>query len=209
MPRDPDASGAVAPAVPHAAAVGSHAMLAPTPAPTRRGGLAGSQSVLVLGMVLILLLGGLGFYATWQQRESAIGVDARAGDEAYSFYHDRYFDNDSYSAQFERSGIVHGAEKWSYDGPYQYGSYGSKGMADRATKHTTDRVMNGTATESVPDVWDLFGDTDPSGGDAVGGAWMAYNDPTYNPYAGYANPYANRIKLTWGPGIGRGALDQR
>ena len=56
-----------------------------------------------------------------------------------------------------------------------------------------------------PDVFAQDPDLDPSGGEPVGAAPSSLTSPYYDPYAGYSNPYANRIRLGYGEGIGRGA----
>lgn len=127
------------------------------------------------------------------------------GDEAYGYYHDAYFDSGAYAPQWRRDGLLQRRDEWAYDGPYAYGGYGSAGMRARSKgKNRRDPLYS--VNSDLPDVFDQYGATaDPTGGDPVGDPALWNIDPGYNPYLGYSNPYANRIRLAYGPGYGRGA----
>lgn len=164
-----------------------------------------SRRIILLGAIALLLAGVAAVYFGQQDRAAYTSIPGGARDETWSYYHDDYFDSDSYSPQYEREGVFEGEQKWQYDGPYSYGSYGSKGMTDRSTGKKGDKVFG--SQQPLPNVFDSYNvDADPTGGDPVGDPWAAYLDPTYNPYAAYSNPYANRIRMAFGPGSGQGAL---
>jgi hypothetical protein len=135
-------------------------------------------------------------------------------DGAWSYYHDRDYDAGAEGAKWatDRSrssdpdeAVLGDTTRWEYDGPYRYGPYGSDGMRRRAAgTESTDPLYSHRAP--TQDVFTQYGgDLDPSGGQPVGVAPSSMTSPYYDPYAGYSNPYANRIRMAYGEGIGRGA----
>lgn len=175
--------------------------------------------MLAWGLVGIAVL-GLGAFAT-----GAIQLQAPGGgpseipggtrrDDAWSFYHDTKFESGSEGAKWstDRSrssdpneAALGDTTRWEYDGPYQYGPYGSDGMRQRTRdRSVADPLFSNTAP--TPDVFRQYGgNLDPSGGQPVGVAPSNLTRPYFDPYAGYSNPYANRIRMAYGEGIGRGA----
>ena len=155
-----------------------------------------------------LLVAGLGIAAISSQFTQGDGFGGLSssgpGDQSYSYYHQQNYDENSYSTRWEKDGAFDRKNReWTYDGTYDYSGYGSKGMQQRASGKRSDPLY--TQTDGLPDVFDETGAYDPTGGDPVGDAWMNYLDPDYHQYAtSYSNPYANRIRLTFGPGQGRG-----
>lgn len=143
---------------------------------------------------------------------SAQGRDA---DGSWSFYHDRDYDTQGsggakWDTDRSRSSdpdeaVLGDTSRWEYDGPYRYGPYGSDGMRRRSTgRESRDPLYSQPAP--IQDVFSAYGgDLDPSGGQPVGVAPSSMTNPYYDPYAGYSNPYANRIRLAYGEGVGRGA----
>lgn len=166
-----------------------------------------ARNVLVLGALLLAGLAIAGVAYAMHESRMANGLSGKQGDRTYDYYHDQYFDSDSYSPQFDRSSIVDRADRWQYNGPYTYGNYGSKAMRDRAKGKGVDPLAGGA--EPLANVFDLYGNADPSGGRPVGDRWAAWTDPTYDPYSGYSNPYANRIRMAWGPGYERAVSQER
>lgn len=165
----------------------------------------------MLAAALGVLLAAIGAWAWWDT-EGRYSLTRGSGiadkDRTYGYYHDQYFDSDSHSPQFEREGLLGDDRKWEYDGQYQYGKYGSAGMEKRAKRPETKDPVFGTVGERVPNVFDEYAydpEVDPTGGDPVGDALLQSFDPTYNAYAGYSNPYLNRIRMAYGPGEGMGA----
>jgi hypothetical protein len=142
----------------------------------------------VVGLMLGGQEGGYGSSAS-----ASLGGD----DRTYSYYHDRYFDSESYSPQYERDGAVDSQEKWEYDGPYNYGGYGSKGMKQRTkANHRTDPLY--TTPDGGRDAFDRYAAADPAG-EPIGHAWLQLSQTNYSPYAaGYSNPYSNRIRRDFG-----------
>ncbi len=168
------------------------------------------------GLAALLVLGVVGAAFMLLQGPSTSGsaVDAKSGDGTWSYYHDTDYDAGSDSAKWssDRSrssdpdeAVLGDTSRWDYEGPYKYGSYGSDGMRRRASgRDSADPLYS--QPDAVPDVFDEYGgDLDPSGGKPVGSAPSSMTNPYFNPYGGYSNPYANRIRLAYGEGVGRGA----
>lgn len=160
----------------------------------------------------IVVLGGLGAYAAFNSSNGGLGsgngFSVGGSDRKYGYYHDRTYSND-YGPQYDRDSGA-SEQKWVYDGPYEYGRYGSKGMSERARGRTSDGTTPSDPLYSSVDYGsDLFeyyanGDVDPTGGYPVGDPVMIDVSTAYNPHAEYSNPYLNRIRLTWGAGYGLG-----
>lgn len=189
----------------------------------RRGGTSGGNDatarMLLWGLLGLVALGG-GAVATGVVQLGPPGdgpTDVPGGtsrDGAWSYYHDTDYASGAGGAKWatDRSrssdpdeAVLGDSTRWEYDGPYRYGPYGSDGMRRRsAGRETADPLYS-----QPPPVQDVFsqygGDLDPSGGQPVGAAPSSMTTPYYDPYAGYANPYANRIRMAYGEGIGRGA----
>jgi hypothetical protein len=135
-------------------------------------------------------------------------------DGSWSYYHDSDYeagaDGAKWSTDRTRSSdpndaVLGDTTRWEYDGPYRYGSYGSDGMRRRESgRDAIDPLYS-----QQPAVQDVFrqygGNLDPSGGNPVGVAPSNLTRPYFDPYAGYSNPYSNRIRMAYGEGIGRGA----
>lgn len=192
----------------------------------RRGATIGSGNgtsspvrMLAWGLVALLAFGA-GAVATGAVQLGPPGsgpTDVPGGtarDGAWSYYHDTDYASGDGAAKWstDRSrssdpdeAVLGDTSRWEYDGPYRYGPYGSDGMRRRAAgRESTDPLYSQPAP--VPDVFTQYGgDLDPSGGQPVGAAPSSMTTPYYDPYAGYANPYANRIRMAYGEGIGRGA----
>lgn len=135
-------------------------------------------------------------------------------DGSWSYYHDRDYqtrgDDAKFTADRSRStdpdeAVLGDSSRWEYDGTYQYGPYGSDAIRRRSSGvETRDPLYSQPAP--TQDVFSQYGgDLDPSGGAPVGAAPSSMTNPYYDPYAGYSNPYANRIRLSYGEGVGRGA----
>lgn len=135
-------------------------------------------------------------------------------DGSWSYYHDRDFDTSGTGAKWDTDrsrsldadeAVLGTTSRWEYDGPYRYGPYGSDGMRRRsAGRESADPLYSQPAP--IQDVFSAYGgDLDPSGGKPVGVAPSSMTNPYYDPYAGYSNPYSNRIRLAYGEGVGRGA----
>ncbi|MCW2928605.1 MAG: hypothetical protein JWM86_2573 [Thermoleophilia bacterium] len=135
-------------------------------------------------------------------------------DGSWSYYHDRDYETRGDDAKFtsDRSrstdpdeAVLGDTSRWEYDGDYQYGPYGSDAIRRRQSGTATrDPLYSQPAP--IQDVFSQYGgDLDPSGGAPVGMAPSNLTSPYYDPYAGYSNPYANRIRLSYGEGVGRGA----
>lgn len=207
-PRTPQAPLPAATATGAAAGTSQPAVAAPstvavTFAPAGRAGADGAtRRILLVG---VLLLAGMAAAALWYASTEGIRYrGAGGGDKDFSYYQSRYFDEDSYSPQWKKDGLVPDQQEWSYDGAYDYGSYGSKGMRERRAgkDRRPDAIFSGTA-RPLPDPFARS--VDPSGGAPVGDPSLSWTNPHYDPYAGYSNPYANRIRMAYGPGYGRGA----
>lgn len=135
-------------------------------------------------------------------------------DGSWSYYHDRDFDTSGTGAKWDTDrsrsldaddAVLGTTSRWEYDGPYRYGPYGSDGMRRRsAGRESADPLYSQPAP--IQDVFSAYGgDLDPSGGAPVGVAPSSMTNPYFDPYAGYSNPYSNRIRLAYGEGVGRGA----
>lgn len=175
--------------------------------------------MLLWGLAAVVVLGG-GAIATGavqtQGPGGGVSVDQAGGsdrDNSWSYYHDTDYVSDAGGAKWETdySRSTDPAEtalgttsRWEYDGPYRYGTYGSVGMRQRASGRETVDPLYSQADPTL-DVFAQNPDLDPSGGQPVGAAPSSLTSPYYDPYAGYSNPYANRIRLGYGEGIGRGA----
>jgi hypothetical protein len=202
-----------------------------TPAPTRaaraprvrtRSQRTSSTPVrmLLAGLLAVVLLGSAAVATGAIQLDSPDGSPlSRPGgrdmDGSWSYYHDRDFNSDEagaakWSTDRTRStdpdeAVLGNTTRWEYDGPYRYGAYGSDGMRRRsAGRESRDPIYSQPAP--IQDVFSAYGgDLDPSGGAPVGVAPSSMTNPYYDPYAGYSNPYANRIRMAYGEGYGRGA----
>ena len=223
----PTGGGTVTPVLTPAPAAAPRTRRARTPRPPRRtnarsrgGGQASPLRMLAWGVAALVVLGvgGVGSGLLQMDRPDDGGPIDRPGgstaDASWSYYHDRDYDSDSAGAKWttDRSRTNDPAEaalgntdRWEYDGPYNYGSYGSDAMRQRAAgRDTSDPLYSSPAP--ARDVFSQYGgNLDPSGGQPVGMAPSSMTNPYYDPYAGYSNPYANRIRLGWGEGVGRGA----
>ncbi|MCW2949037.1 MAG: hypothetical protein JWN41_50 [Thermoleophilia bacterium] len=175
--------------------------------------------LIVLGLLALTALGGLALTTGVIQLgppNDGISAGTREGghsDRTYSYYHDDEYETQDNGAKWTtdvtrstdpNQAVLAGTTRWEYDGPYRYGPYGSDGMRRRAAG-STDQDPLVTSPDPLPDVFAASGDTDPSGGQPVGAPPSNYTSPYYDPYAGYANPYANRIRLAYGEGYGAGA----
>lgn len=187
-----------------------------------RGGAGGGSSTMRMftwGLLALVALGG-GAVATGAVQLGPPGggpTDVAGGtarDGAWSYYHDTDYASGDGAAKWstDRSrssdpdeAVLGDTTRWEYDGPYRYGPYGSDGMRRRAAgRETVDPLYSQPAP--TQDVFSQYGgDLDPSGGQPVGVAPSSMTTPYYDPYAGYANPYSNRIRMAYGEGIGRGA----
>ncbi len=132
---------------------------------------------------------------------------------SWSYYHDQSYNSSTEGAKWStdrtrssdpNEAALGDTSRWEYDGPYRYGPYGSDGMRRRsAGRESADPLYSQPAP--MQDVFRQYGgDLDPSGGQPVGVAPSSMTSPYYDPYAGYSNPYANRIRMGYGEGIGRG-----
>lgn len=175
-------------------------------------------TVAVLGSLLaigwmsgVLQLGtpedvGLGSAAAKMGRTSLQG-------DTWSYYHDRTYDTKNTGPRWREDrarstdpndAVLGNTTRWEYDGPYRYGPYGSDGMQRRAKgSEKVDPLYSNTL--SPTSVFDEGRDLDPSGGNPVGVVPSNFTNPYYDPYAGYSNPYANRIRMSFGEGYGAGA----
>lgn len=171
----------------------------------------GLLGMLALG-ALALMSGAIQLGPPGSSPTDLVGGSDRDG--SWSYYHDRDYDTRAEAAKWSSDrtrstdpdeAVLGDTSRWEYEGPYRYGPYGSDAIRKRG---------NGSATRDplysqVPATQDVFsqygGDLDPSGGEPVGVAPSNMTNPYYDPYAGYSNPYANRIRLSYGEGVGRGA----
>lgn len=190
-----------------------------TPAIHASSGGSPAMRMLTWGLAAMLGLGALAV-AT-----GIVDLDGPAGsatelpggsdrDGSWSYYHDRDYETKASGAKWDTDrsrssdpdeAVLGDTSRWEYDGPYRYGPYGSDGMRRRAAgRETADPLYSQPAP--IGDVFSTYGgDLDPSGGQPVGVAPSRMTNPYYDPYAGYSNPYANRIRLAYGEGVGRGA----
>ena len=189
------------------AAHGSSSPALQFPDRKQRGRGAGSSILwMVLGAAAVvgLLITYGGQYVTGQTDSGSGAAQDAVSDRTYSYYHDSYYDSESYSSRWEKDGTFEREDSWTYDGAYDYEGYGSAGMRDRAKGKASDPLL--TPTDRSAGVFEQYGlSNDPTAGEPVGPAWQSMLDPTYSPYAGYSNPYANRIAMSFGEGTGRGA----
>lgn len=179
----------------------------------------GPQTLLLIGVLAIAALLAAALASGMVSLDSAgDGGERTIGgglDDAYGYYHDREYQRrvDS-EPRWGRNGestdpddaALGDDSRWQYDGPYRYGPYGSDGMRRRAGGETARDPLRAAGDEPLPDVFSLT-DTDPAGGEPVGPYPSAWSDPYYSPYGGYSNPYANRLRMTFGEGYGAGGAD--
>jgi hypothetical protein len=176
----------------------------------------------MLVVVVLIALAGIGMASGVLQlgTPETVGVGAKGGSatssvsgDTWSYYHDRSYDTDTtgpkWSTDRTRStdpdaAALGNTSRWEYDGAYQYGAYGEDGMARRAAgRETADPLYSNT--DPLPDVFQEYGGTlDPAGDQTVGAPPANFTNPYYDPYAGYSNPYSNRLRLAYGEGYDRG-----
>lgn len=177
------------------------------------------MTMLVWGLLGLLALGAIALLTgTVQLSPPGSGpTDVPGGRDrtnTWSYYHDRKFDTSDTGAKWDtdrsrsldpNEAVLGDTTRWEYDGPYRYGPYGSDGMRRRsAGRESADPLYSQPAP--AQDVFRQYGgDLDPSGGQPVGVVPSSMSSPYYDPYAGYSNPYSNRIRLAYGEGTGRGA----
>ena len=194
-------------------------ILTPTGHDRQHGGSAALR-MLSWGVAAVVALGalamGTGVFSTSpggpQGPAERVGGSDR--DQSWSYYHDRDYatrdtgakwDTDRSRSTDPEDAALGTTSRWEYQGPYRYGTYGSDGMRRRAAgRETVDPLYSDTS--DLPDVFATYGSTDPSGGQPVGMMPSPSTSPYYDPYAGYSNPYSNRIRLAYGEGVGRGAM---
>lgn len=192
-------------------------MIYANPVPKRRRSfptgifLAGIAALLALALIAVLT-GTIHFNNDSLGRTDVLGGTKHDG--TWSYYHNRDFSSATNGVKWETDrsrssdpdeAVLENTTRWDYDGPYRYGPYGNAGMKRRALGQTSaDPLYSQPAP--LQDVFSLYGrDLDPSGGKPVGSAPSSMTNPYYDPYAGYSNPYANRIRIAYGEGVGRGA----
>jgi len=195
---------------------GARSQLTAPPTPRRRS--SDAVRMLAFGLVALLLVGVLAVATGAIQLGAPSGgpTDFEGGrdrDNTYSYYHDADYTSQDNGAKWTTDStrstdpdqaVLGATTRWEYDGPYKYGPYGSDGMRKRTAGSTSADPLY----SDIPDIGDVFsasGDLDPSGGAPIGAPPSNDTTPYYDPYAGYANPYANRIRLAYGEGYGRGA----
>jgi len=138
------------------------------------------------------------------------------GDNNHSFYHDTKIDSQKTGPKWDTDRLrstdpdevaLGDTSRWEYEGAYRYGPYGSDGMSRRADGAETTDPLYSSGPAPLQDVFTASGgDLTSSGGDPVGMPPSSQTNPYYDPYAGYySNPYANRIRMAYGEGTGRGA----
>lgn len=190
-----------------------------TPRTRARSTSSSTTTLLLWGLLGIVAMGAIAIMSgAIQLGPPGTGpTDAPGGsdrDGAWSYYHDQEYDSSTEGAKWTTDrtrssdpdeAVLGDTTRWEYDGPYRYGPYGSDGMSRRATgRESADPLYSQPAP--IQDVFRQYGgNLDPSGGQPVGTAPSSMTSPYYDPYAGYSNPYANRIRLGYGEGIGRGA----
>ena len=184
-----------------------------------RGGASSTTTMLLWGLLGIVALGAIAVMSgAIQLGPPGTGpTDMPGGSDrngTWSYYHDQDYDSSTAGAKWSTDrtrssdpdeAVLGDTTRWEYDGPYRYGPYGSDGMRRRATgRESADPLYSQPAP--TQDVFRQYGgNLDPSGGQPVGTAPSSMTSPYYDPYAGYSNPYANRIRLGYGEGVGRGA----
>jgi hypothetical protein len=183
------------------------------------GGASGVRMVLWALVALVLL--GVGALVTGAVQMGPGGsggplerAGSTTGDNTWSYYHDTKYSTQDTGAKWstDRSrstdpneAVLGDTTRWDYEGPYKYGAYGTTGAERRKLGEDTSDPLY-SDPEPLQDVFSHYGgDLDPSGGQPVGVAPSSMTTPYFDPYAGYANPYANRIRMSYGEGIGRGA----
>ena len=185
---------------------------------TRRG-TSSTTTMILWGLLGMVAVGAIAVMSGAIQLgpPGAGPTDAPGGadrDGTWSYYHDEGYDPADEGAKWSTDrtrssdpdeAVLGDTSRWEYDGPYRYGPYGSDGIRRRsAGRETADPLYSQPAP--AQDVFRQYGgDLDPSGGKPVGVAPSSMTSPYYDPYAGYSNPYANRIRLGYGEGVGRGA----
>lgn len=189
---------------------------------SRGGGTSITQLVLLVIVVLAALAAiGVATGSLQLSTPQDLGVGAKGagstpgvGGDAWSYYHDQKYETDATGPKWQTDrtrstdpdeAVLGSTSRWEYDGPYRYGPYGNDGMRRRASgRESADPLYSQAAP--IQDVFSQYGgDLDPSGGAPVGAPPSNFTNPYYDPYAGYSNPYANRIRLAYGEGYGRGA----
>lgn len=170
---------------------------------------------LVGAVALIVVAVGVGGVQLTAPDDGRPDAKDSVGRDSWSYYHDEAYDTDDVGAKWatdrSRSSDLDDAalgstSRWEYDGPYRYGPYGSDGIGQRARgRENADPLASNPG--QLPDVFSQYGgDLDPSGGQPVGAAPSSMTNPYFDPYAGYSNPYSNRLRMSYGEGYGRGAL---
>jgi hypothetical protein len=174
--------------------------------------------MLMVGLIAIVGVGaiavGTGLVPLGGPPGSEGQPHGRDMDGSWSYYHDRDYETDGNGAKWstDRSrstdpdeAALGDTSRWEYDGPYRYGPYGSDGLERRTSGRAARDPLYSQPTP-MQDVFRAYGgDLDPSGGQPVGVVPSSMTNPYYDPYAGYSNPYSNRIRLAYGEGVGRGA----
>jgi hypothetical protein len=184
-----------------------------------RGGSSSTTTMILWGLLGMVAVGAIAVMSgAIQLGPPGTGPTDKPGgssrDGTWSYYHDEGYDSSSEGAKWstDRSrssdpdeAVLGDTSRWEYDGPYKYGPYGSDGIDRRAAgRDSADPLYSQPAP--TQDVFRQYGgNLDPSGGAPVGVAPSSMTSPYYDPYAGYSNPYANRIRLGYGEGVGRGA----
>lgn len=171
----------------------------------------GLLGLLALG-VLAVMSGAIQLGPPGSRPTDLVGGPDKDG--SWSYYHDRDYtargDDAKFSADRSRStdpdeAVLGDTSRWEYDGAYRYGPYGSDAIRRRSSGVATRDPLYAQPAPTQ-DVFSQYGgDLDPSGGAPVGVAPSSMTNPYYDPYGGYSNPYANRIRLSYGEGVGRGA----
>jgi hypothetical protein len=130
------------------------------------------------------------------------GAGGLFGDRDYSYFHSQTYNENSHSPQFKRDGVFANENEWTYDGPYEYGDYGSSGMEHRRSGRGDQRdpVTGIGLNARDQDVFSAHGlSSDLRAGERGGlPPWMEYLDQTYSPYEGLSNPYNNELATTFG-----------
>lgn len=176
----------------------------------------GSRSNSQAGRIIlyaVLAVVGIGFFVVSNSSNSPLSGAGIGNDRSYSYYEDRTYDS-SIGSRWDTDNTFGADNNWDYDGPHQYGKYGSAQIkANKSNKGADPTLESGVNAD--PDVFaqylaggasvaDRF---DPTGGQPVGPGSLNYGNMGYNPYSDfYSNPYLNRLQLRFGQGYGRGAL---
>lgn len=173
----------------------------------------------LLGLLALATVGAVGVATGAIQLTAPDGgaSDPAGGgdrDGSFSYFHDKEYDTAAAAPKWESDrsrstdpdkSALGDTSRWEYDGAYRYGPYGSDGMQRRsAGRASADPLYSQPAP--LQDVFSAYGgDLDPSGGAPVGVVPSNLTTPYYDPYAGYSNPYSNRIRMAYGEGYGRAA----